>query len=432
MRCYQTLCVENAERSGKHPHVERGNEVIPSKLPIFMTKNAKLRNTIGYYLLFISLGFGLGIVGPALPSLAEQTSSTLGTIGSMFLVSALGSILGTILGGRILDRVPRGHLVLGAAQLFSAVLLAVIPLAGSLPILLLISFFSGLPVGIINTGGNTLLMWTHGKKAGPYVNGLHFAFGLGAFLAPTIFAQVLKLDGTYQHAYWALSLLAVCVGLFVLFLPDSPNNPDKHEDNVQSRENLRKALPVIIVALLFLFFYVGSEITFGNWIYTYALTLDLADATRAAYLTSAFWLSFTIGRAISVPVAARFTPAQILAVAFLGGLGALTLMFLWPGSLNLLWVSTLLVGFFMAPVWATGYNLAGQSIKLTATVSSIIILGDSFGAVVLPWVTGQAIERFGAHTMPWLVFFSFAINAVIFVIMLQQRKKNLQAVRAEV
>jgi FHS family Na+ dependent glucose MFS transporter 1 len=394
-----------------------------------MTKNEKLRNTIGYYLLFISLGFGLGIVGPALPSLAEQTGSTLGAIGAMFLVSASGGMLGTILGGRILDRVPRGHLVLGSAQLISAVLLAAVPLAGSLPVLLLISFLGGLPGGMINTGANTLLMWTHGKKAGPYVNGLHFAFGLGAFLAPTIFAQVLRLDGTYQHAYWALSVLAVFVGLFMLFLPGSPEHPDKQESKAQLQENLRSALPVIIVAMLFLFFYVGSEITFGNWIYTYMLTLDLADATRAAYLTSAFWLSFTIGRAISIPVAARFEPAQILTVAFLGGLGALALAILAPQSLSALWVTTLMVGFFMAPIWATGYNLVGQSIKLTATVSSIIILGDSFGAVVLPWLTGQAIERFGARTMPWLVFSSLAINALVFGIMLLQSRKNLQAVR---
>ena len=47
-----------------------------------MTKNEKLGNTIGYYLLFISLGFSLGITGPALPSLAEQTGSTLGAIGA--------------------------------------------------------------------------------------------------------------------------------------------------------------------------------------------------------------------------------------------------------------------------------------------------------------------------------------------------------------
>lgn len=388
-----------------------------------MTKNEKLRNTIGYYLLFISLGFSLGITGPALPSLAEQTGSTLGAIGAIFLVGALGGMLGTALSGRIFDRIKRGHQILGLAQLLSAALLAIIPLAGSLPLLLVIFFINGLPGGIINTGANTLLMWTHGKKAGPYVNGLHFAFGLGAFLAPTVFAQVLKLGGGYQQSYWALASLAVPVGLFLLFLPRSPELSDQQEENSQPQQNLRKLLPTILIAMLFLFFYVGSEITFGNWIYTYALTLNLADATRAAYLTSGFWLSFTIGRAISIAVATRYPPEQILTVAFLGGLGALALAILAPGSLTMLWAATLLVGFFMAPIWATGYNLAGQSITLTATMSSIIILGDSLGGVVLPWLTGQAIERFGARTMPWLVFFSLAINGLIFVIMMVQRRK---------
>ena len=389
-----------------------------------MTKNEKLRNTVGYYLLFISLGFGLGIVGPALPSLAEQTGSTLGAIGSIFLVSALGGMLGTAVSGRILDRTPRGHLILGLAQISSAILLILTPLAGTLPLLLLIFFMSGLPAGMVNSGTNTLLMWTHGKKAGPYINGLHFAFGLGAFLAPTIFALVLKTGGTYQNAYWALAGLALPVGLFVLFLPGSPTHPNKHEESDPTSTSMQKVWPIILIGTLFLFFYVGSELTFGNWIYTYALTLDLADATRAAYLTSGFWLAFTIGRAISIPIAAIFKPAHILTIAFAGGLTALALIILVPESVNLLWVATLAVGFFMAPIWATGYNLVGQSLRLTATISSIIILGDSLGAVVLPWVTGQAIERWGAQTMPKLVFISLAINALIFVIMLLQRRKH--------
>jgi len=388
-----------------------------------MTQKEKLRNTLAYYLLFIGLGFGLGIVGPALPSLAEQTGSTLGAIGSMFLVGSLGGMLGTAISGRILDRISQRHLVLGISQLIITILLALTPLAGKLWILLLIVFINGLPLGMINTGANTLLMWTHREKAGPYVNGLHFFFGLGAFLAPTVYAQVLNLGGTYQHAYWVLAALTIPVVLFVMFLPGSPEHPHQHEDKAQARDNLRSVLPIILVAMFFLFFYVGSEITFGNWIYTYALTLNLADITNAAYLTSGFWLFFTIGRAISVPAAVRFKPAQILTVSFLGALGALTLVIVASQSITVLWIASAAVGFFMAPIWATGYNLAGQSIKLTATISSIIILGDSFGAVVLPWLTGLAIERFGAHTMPWLVFSSLTLNVLVFGIMLLQRSK---------
>ena len=393
-----------------------------------MTQNQKLRNTIGYYLIFISMGFGMGIVGPALPSLAKQVGSTLGAIGSMFLVGSIGGMLGTALSGRILDRIPQRHFVLGIAQLISTLVLAVTPLAGNLWILWLIVFINGFPVGMINNGSNTLLMWMHKEKAGPYINGLHFSFGLGAFLAPTIFAQVLRLGGTYQHAYWTLAAIAVPVTLFIMFLPNSPEHPHENEDKAQTQENLRAVLPIIIIAMLFLFFYVGSEITFGNWIYTYALTLNLADATAAAYLTSGFWLSFTIGRAISIPVAVRFKPAQVLTVSFLGGIGALALAIAMPQSITVLWIAVAAVGFFMAPIWATGYNFAGQSIKLTATISSLIILGDSFGAVVLPWLTGLAIERFGAYTMPWLVLVSLALNGLVFGIMLLQRRNMTKSV----
>jgi MFS transporter, FHS family, Na+ dependent glucose transporter 1 len=392
-----------------------------------MTKKLKLRNTLGYYLMFVSLGFGLGITGPALPSLAEQTGSTLGAIGSLFLLSAIGNMLGTLLSGRILDRVKNGHLIMGLAQLISILMMALMPLAGSLPLLLLIGFISGLPSGVINNGANTLLMWTHREKAGPYINGLHFSFGIGAFLAPTIFAQILKLGGTYQHAYWVLAGIALPIALWMLFLPNSPELLEEIESEAEAKSNLRKVLPMVITAMLFLFFYVGSEITFGNWIYTYALTLNLADATQAAYLTSGFWLSFTIGRAFSIVAAARFKAEQILVVAFMGGLGTLALAMLAPQAINMLWAATIGIGFFMAPIWATGYNLAGQSIKLTATISSIIVLGDSLGAVALPWLTGLAIEHFGAETMPWLVFGSFAINGLVFILMLVQRR-NMQEI----
>ena len=81
-----------------------------------MMKNLKLRNTLSYYLVFISLGFGLGIVGPALPSLAEQTGSTIGAIGSLFLFSAFGAMLGTALSGRLFDRIKNGHLKIGRAH----------------------------------------------------------------------------------------------------------------------------------------------------------------------------------------------------------------------------------------------------------------------------------------------------------------------------
>lgn len=390
-----------------------------------MTHSIKIRNTIGYYLLFICLGFGMGITGPALPSLANQTNSTIGQIGMMLLVSAISGTIGTLIGGRFLDRSRHANLILGGCQLLAAAMLAAVPLAGSLPVLLVIVFISGLPNGMINTGSNTLLMWTHGEKSGPFINGLHFFFGLGAFLSPTIYAQVLNAGGTYQQVYWILAGIAVPIALYMGLQSRNPEHPHKQALDVSpSHQNITRSLPMIVTGMLFLFFYVGAEVTFGNWIFTYTITLKLADATQAAYLTSGFWLAFTIGRLISIPAAARFKSAQILTLALSACVLIVALMILNSNSIALLWVCTVALGFCMAPVWPTGYNLAGQSVKLTATISSIILLGDSLGGMILPSATGRIVEQFGAPMMTWLVSASLVGNILMFMLLLRLRKAN--------
>jgi FHS family Na+ dependent glucose MFS transporter 1 len=176
-----------------------------------------------------------------------------------------------------------------------------------------------------------------------------------------------------------------------------------------------------VSAALFLFFYVGAEIAFGGWIYTYAFTLKLADATMAAYLTSGFWLTFTIGRLISVPLAARFTPQQMIAAALFGCLIVLLLASVIPMTSTLVWVMALAVGFCMAPVYPSGFTLAGRSVKLTARVSGIILLGDSFGGMILPWLVGQVLDATGPQALVTLVLASLVFNVVAFVAIMRLR-----------
>ncbi len=386
-----------------------------------MLKSPTLRNTLGYYLMFLCLGLGLGVAGPTLPSLASQTGTTMGVIGGTFLASSIGYTLGTTLGGWMFDRIVRGHLALGLAQLTSAALLFFIPLCPAVWILILVDAVIGLSNGIINTGANTLLMWNHREKVGPYMNGLHFSFGLGAFLAPSVFALFLNLGATHRETYWAIAATAVPVALFMLLMPDSPQPVKQHETETAGTASVRPYLPILVISMLYLFFYVGAEVTFGGWIYTYATSLGLASATQAAYLTSGFWLAFTVGRLISIPVATRFRTGQVIAAALVGCLAILGANFVFSNSLLLLWIVSAGLGFCMAPIWPSGYTLAGRSIKLTARMSSIILLGDSFGGMILPSLTGRVLERFGAQAMMWLVFISLGLTLLAFLEMLRQR-----------
>jgi len=379
-----------------------------------------MRGTVAYYLQFICLGLGAGITGPTLPSLAEQTQTRVGQLGTLFLVGAIGGTLGVMIGGRVLDRVP-GNRALGLAQLLSAVCVLAVPLLPSAWLLIGVITLKGVADGFINTGANTLLVWTHRDKSSPYMNALHFFFGLGAFLAPFIVAQVVVTPGGYRWAYWGVAALSGLVSVRLLSLQKHPQ-PLHTEHTAEAP--VRINYPLVLSAALFLFFYVGAEIAFGGWIYTYAFTLKLADAATAAYLTSGFWLTFTIGRLLSIPLASRFTPQQMIGAALSGCLAVLLAALIVPANSTLVWIVALTLGFCMAPVYASGFTLAGRSLRLTARVSGIILLGDSFGGMILPWLVGQVLDATGPAALITLVFTSLVFNLLAFMAMLRLRAKQ--------
>jgi FHS family Na+ dependent glucose MFS transporter 1 len=386
-----------------------------------------VRKSVGYFLLFICLGLDMAVIGPALPSLAAQTGSTLGAIGLLFFLSALGAALGTLLGGWIFDAVP-GRFVLASAQLLSGTLMFLTPHVPWYFLLIGLSILKGGTGGLVNTGANTLMLWTHGKKAGPFITALHFFFGLGAFLGPFLFGLMMDAGGRYASTFHLLAAVDLLVGLFVLaFLRPPAPQRKAAQGTGASADGGRLLAPLVLSAMLFLFFYVSAEITFGGWIYTYAVTLNLVDAVRAAYLTSAFWLAFTVGRLISIPIATRVQARWIIPAALAGCAVFLAAIPLLPDSPSAVWVAVAGAGFCMAPVWPSGFTLAGQSVPLTARLSGFILLGDSIGGMILPGLTGWIMERAGAPAMPQLVLASVAATFLAFLGILVFGK----AIRAE-
>jgi FHS family Na+ dependent glucose MFS transporter 1 len=375
------------------------------------------RNTLGYYSLFVCIGLGTAILGPTIPDLARQTGTTVARIGAIIFVGSIGYTGGTLLGGRLFDRL-RGHALLGVAQIVSAGCLVFFPVTPWFWALLALSCCRGAADGMVNTGGNTLLLWTHGEKASPFMNGLHFCFGLGAVLSPLLVGWLITLPGGYRWAYWAVAAFDAAVGLSVLAMGGSPD-PREHTRRAQEAHGRAGGIAYAPIALsaVYLFAYVGAEISFGSWVSTYARELHLATAAGAAFLASAFWLSFTIGRGISVAVAIRFTPRQVIPAALAACLVLSALLMILPPSAALLWAVSIALGFFMAPIWPSGFTLAGQVVAMTAFTSGLVLLGDSFGGMVLPALTGTVMEASGERmslSLPLLVFGSLTVCLLAF------------------
>ena len=344
--------------------------------------------TAAYYASFVALGLTLAALGPTLPGLAERTGSSLSAISYLFTARSLGYLLGSYRGGRLFDRM-RGHPVAAAALLSMALAMALVPLMPSLWLLIAAMLVLGAAEGTMDVGLNTLLVWIHRANLGPYMNALHFFFGVGAFVSPLVVAQVLARSESIDAAYWILAVALVPVAVWLARLPSPPIESAETTAEAGSSKGL-----VVVLAACF-FFCVGAEVAFGGWIYTYALTLGLADVTGAAYLTSAFWGSFTVGRLIAIPISARIGPVRILAFVLVGCVLSIVLILSWPHSLTVLWLGTLGIGMSVAPIFASLLTLAERHLAITGRLTGWFFVGSSTGAMSLPWLIGQYFESVG-------------------------------------
>jgi len=402
--------------------------------------------TACYFAVFVALGLETASLGPTLPGLAGHTGTQLDEISLVFTAHSLGYLAGSFLAGRLYDRMP-GHRLMGAMVILMAAMLVLVPLLPALWLLAASWLVLGVAGGGLDVGGNTLLVWVHGRQVGPFMSGLHFFFGVGAFLAPVIVGLALGLSGDIQGAYWTLALLVLPV-TFWLFRVPSPPSPaaaidrpatdgleagdQRSETLAQSKGHGQSILPtkrprpraavsgrrVVVLITLLLALYVGAEVAFAGWIYTYAMALGVSDETMAAYLTSAFWGALTLGRLLGVPLAARYRPRSLLLADLAGCLISVGFLLLVPATAAATWLGTLGLGLAMATIFPTSLSLAERRIPITGRVTGWFLVGSSLGAMLLPWLIGQLFESLGPQITLVAIGFDLALALGVLVVLL--------------
>jgi FHS family Na+ dependent glucose MFS transporter 1 len=401
--------------------------------PVVSQGGERIRATIGYYLALVSLGLAVAVLGPTLLALANQTQTDESTISILFVTWSLGYMLGSLQGGRWYDRLP-GHRVLAGALFLMAGMLALTPVMSQLWLLTLVVLVLGVAEGVVDVGSNTLLVWVHRDRVGPWINGLHLCFAVGASLTPLILAQTMwpiaedllalgartvglmgspqgpgpllatsvlipgKPSDDVTWSYWVLALLMVPGAGWILLWP-GPVAAGPSQPAPAAKVN---RLLVFWIAL-FLGLYVGAEIGFGSWIFQYTRAFELAGKTAALDLVAAFWGAFLVGRLLGIPLAARLRPHWILLGDLVGCLVSVAVVLGWPHSLTVLWLGTLGLGLSMASIFPTTLALAERRLAITGQVTSWFIIGGAAGQMALPWLMGQLFEPVGPRVVMWLL-----------------------------
>ena len=364
---------------------------------------ARIRRPVPlYWATFLFMGVSLGATGPALTDLRDRTGSDIGAIGILFVGQSAGYIVGSFAGGQLYDRF-RGHRVYaGSLALVSAGLVAV-PVLSSLLGLFAAFLLVGVGSAVCGVGANTLLMWELGNQSSRAMNVMHLCFGIGALSAP------LFVDVGLALAMWLAAGACLALAAASLVIPAPVVRPSTGEQSTEQ--------PRLLLALLasFFFVYVGLELGFAGWIHTYAEEIELGD-TAATWLTTTFWIGFTVGRAGSAALAPYVRPKYVMAGACCGTIAASAALTIGNGATAVIWASTALFGLSAAPQFPTMMAYLERRIRVTGQATSWFIGASGFGGLIFPWLVGQWFAATGPTALPWATTILAVVTGAAFIV----------------
>lgn len=358
----------------------------------FMTLNATAPSaprhlaTIGL-LGFFLLGLIYPILGPSLPRLGEQFGLRASGVSWLLSANSLGAFCGVILAGLLTGRLSPQQRSLTAAAVVTAGCLG-LAFAPSFALALLSAAMLGVGFGMLDLTLNVWISGSYGDRSAAMLNLLSASFGVGAVLAPLAVGLA---DGDFQLPLLVCGALAAALLLALLLLPTgtpqvaaSPAPP-----------SLRSSYPLLGGFILFFMAYVAVEGGVGAWEVTHLqATLGLATST-AAQLSALFWISFTVGRLISAPLALRVPPARLVTAALLLAAGSLAL----AAVPSLAALAYALTGLFLAPVFTTG--LVWMTRVLPGSQAPTLVFAGAFlGPVLAAPMIGTLRDTFGPTAIP--------------------------------
>ncbi|KAI9316353.1 major facilitator superfamily domain-containing protein [Dichotomocladium elegans] len=366
------------------------------------------------YLIQFFTGMNDGNLGIVLPSIQSHYDVSQSIVALVFLCYASGFAAAAVLNGWMVRQLTQAKtVVVGAASLtlgFGMILIAL-----PFPALCIFYIFVGLGVALIQSGANVFVGEL--PNATMMLNFLHASYGLGALVGPFAASSLL------ERTTWNMTYVVLCgiagmntVTAAVSFHDEDTVVADADADtDVPERGVVFATLRerVTQVGAVFLLFYVGTEVTLGDWAYTFLITERSDDTQSMAKVMSGYWAGLCIGRLCLGWVTSRFGEKQMV-YGYIGVLNSTLITFWLVKSVWVDCVALVLAGIALGPLFPTLLSIARQTIpcRLYATAVGLLSAFGSGGSALFPYLTGVLINSTGVTVVPPL---TMAMACVLFI-----------------
>jgi fucose permease len=378
-----------------------------------------------------ALGAASALYGPFFPYFAETLDLSPSKLGLLPGLHFAGATLGVLFGGMAARRVGyRRVLMIGAIVLTAGY--GAVAVAWTWLLLQMGAAFLGLGFGLL-VNVNILVDEAFGEMGAAALQLVNALFSVGAIVAPLLAIFSLRFGGQTTAFGIGAALAVILIGLLIksgtsaddlradehdtaydIAAPSQSSGDGRAElvadpeaspsaaapratdrvasaESISSRARHRRAL--IVPTALFLPLYLlfpGTEASFANWMPTHLFSL--LPAAVASTVVSGYWLTFTVGRLVAVPISMRVRPGTLV-----GGAIILALIATVAATVDALAPAAYLVaGLAMGPVFPGGLSwLRHRYPQRAGEVGSIIIAAGGIGGMIIPPMIGYIVEARG-------------------------------------
>lgn len=392
-----------------------------------VTRTPALRIQIAIaFFAFILIGANDGATGVLLPSLQVQYHVNKATIGLLFLCAVLGYLIAAFNSGPLVGKLGiRLFLLLGVGSfLTSAFVLSTVPPFWVTLLMLLPLGFGG---ALLDAGLNAYIAGLPRNTA--LLNYLHAFYGIGALLGPLLASTILAIGLTWNFVYGTWVVISIVLFIAVMLSFQRRTTTAQESGTSTEKNTLASALKrrVVWIAALFLLFYVGTEVSLGNWSYSFLLEERHGLPLFSGWIVSGYWIGLTLGRLVLPHVALRFGDRRLIQGCLFGVVIGVLIVWLIP--INAVAAFGLcFTGFCLGPIFPTTIGLMSQLVPSRILASAIGFLASlgSMGAALFPWLAGNLAQAVGLWSlMPYVI--ALAIAMMVFWFTLQTHPHPISA-----
>ncbi len=380
-----------------------------------MSEEIKSRNRIFLIVIFISMV--TNTLAPILTTIQDTFSVSPAVSSILPTISTFGSLVVNFVGGFFIAS-------FGTKNSLRLSLIFVI--LGSMFFYAFTNFFM-ISLGVLflgfATGGIFMSLtsnFAHLKPQYQNYGFFHACFGLGGIIAPLIVYIFMFYNIPIRYIY----LFYAFTALFLLFFVSSKFDEIKYEktDLKNAKDLLR--LPIVYISFILFFLYSGSEISYITWEGNLFHTGFHYSKEMASLFLSAFWVLYTIMRALTDLISRKFGYLNLLIFSSISAFISILIMTIFKIQYLFILTGVLIAPFFPTLQKFMNFKIKHKDIGL---YSGLLYGFDSAGILFLVPAMGFVVNYnpVSAYVIPLISFF------VIFLLVLKIKKINRNEVKHE-